>query len=140
VQSGVNSALISGRSRGESVLDDGGAAGRDAAVIPGDLSGAHAALDDANAEGFLTSVNTGGDNATSPIIIATENPGTASAITAGDGASAASALDDANAEGFLTSVNTGGDNATNSILVADDDNVSGAASPGEAIDGPTIQQ
>jgi hypothetical protein len=140
VQSGVNSALISGINRGESVLDDGGAAGRDAAVIPGDMSGSHAALDDANAEGFISSVNTGGENAINPVIITTENPGAASAITAGDGASAASALDDANAEGFLTSVNTGGDNATDSVLVVDDDNLSGAASPGEASDGPTIQQ
>ena len=140
VQSGVNSALISGINRGESVLDDGGAAGRDAAVIPGDMTGSHAALDDANAEGFISSVNTGGENAINPVIITTENPGAASAITAGDGASAASALDDANAEGFLTSVNTGGDNATSNILVVDDDNLSGAASPGEASEGPTIQQ
>jgi hypothetical protein len=49
-------------------------------------------------------------------------------------------MSDANAEGFLTSVNTGGDNATDSILVVDDDNLSGAASPGEASDGPEIQQ
>jgi hypothetical protein len=140
VQSGANSALISGVNRGESVLDDGGAAGRDAAVIPGDLSGAHSAMDDANAEGFLTSVNTGGENAINPVIIATENPGSASVLTAGDGSGIGAALDDANAEGFLTSVNTGGDNATDSILVVDDDNLSGAASPGEASDGPTIQQ
>jgi hypothetical protein len=140
VQSGVNSALLSGTNRGEAILDDGGAAGRDAAVIPGDLSGAHAALDDANAEGFLASVNTGGDNAINPVIITTESPTSASVLTAGDGASASGTMTDANAEGFLTSVNTGGDNATDSILVADDDNISGAASPGESIDGPTIQQ
>ena len=140
VQSGANSALISAPNRGESIFDDGGAAGRDAAVIPGDLTGAHAALDDANADGFISAVHTSGDNAINPVIITTENPGASSAITAGDGASAASALDDANAEGFLTSVNTGGDNATDSILVVDDDNLSGAASPGEATDGPTIQQ
>jgi hypothetical protein len=140
VQSGTNSALISGVNRSDAILDDGGAAGRDAAVIPGDLTSAHAALDDANAEGFLTSVNTGGDSAINPVIITTESPTSASVLTAGDGASAAGAMTDANAEGFLTSVNTGGDNATDSILVVDDDNLSGVASPGEAADGPTIQQ
>ena len=139
VQSGANSALISAPSRSDAVIDDGGSGGRDAAVIPGDLSGAHAALDDANAEGFLTAVHTSGDNAINPVIITTENPGSASVLTAGEGASASGALDDANAEGFLTSVNTGGDNATDSILVVDDDNISGAASPGEASSGPTIQ-
>ena len=141
VQSGTNSALISGVNRADAILDGGGAAGgRDAAVIPGDLTGAHAALDDANAEGFISAVHTSGDNAINPVIITTEAPGSASVLTSGDGAAGTGAMTDANAEGFLTSVNTGGDSATDSILVVDDDNLSGAASPGEASDGPTIQQ
>jgi hypothetical protein len=139
VQSGADSALLSAPRRGEEALDDGSASGRDAAVIPGDLSGAHAALDDANAEGFISAVHTSGDNAINPVIITTESPTSASVLTAGEGAGIGASLTDANAEGFLTSVNTGGDNATDSVLVVDDDNLSGAASPGEAIDGPTIQ-
>ena len=48
-------------------------------------------------------------------------------------------LTDAN-DGYLTSVHTGGDNAMNDVLVVDDNAISGAASPGEANDGPNISQ
>jgi len=141
VQSGTNNALISGDiTDNDAILSAGTNAGRDEVVIPGEPAHALGAADDANAEGFLTGVHTSGDNAFNPTVISTEGPGTASVLTAGDGISANADLTDANAEGFLTSVNTGGDNATDSILVVDDNAVSGAASPGEASEGPNISQ
>lgn len=139
VQSGGNSALISGNAADGDALISANA-NRDEAVIPGEPAHALGASDDANAEGFLTGVHTSGDSAFNATVISTEGPGTASVLTSGDGIGANADLTDANSEGFLTSVNTGGDNATDSILVVDDNAVSGAATPGEASDGPNISQ
>ena len=143
VNSGVNSALISGRNASEPILtdeSDSAAAGRDQAIIPGGPAHALGAQDDANAEGFLTAVNTSGEGSINQVVITTESPSSSSVLTSGDGISGNAALSDANAEGFLTSVNTGGDDAANPVLVVDDEGISGAASPGEASSGPTIQQ
>jgi len=146
-----NAALISGVNASDAILTDDSAATGQAAVIPGGpdhalgaLTGgegasAVGALDDANAEGFLTSVHTINEGSINQVAITTESAGASSALTGGANAAGNASLTDAN-EGYLTSVHTGGDNATNDVLVVDDNGVSGAASPGEASDGPTLSQ
>ena len=156
INSSGSSALISGMNSGtnmsEPILsDDSAGAGREGAVIGGgpehalgaqiggDAATFNAASTDANAEGFLSAVHTTGEGAINPVVISTESAGAASALTGGAGSAGNAALTDGN-EGYLTSVHTGGDNATSDVLVVDDNSLSGASTPGEAADGPTLSQ
>jgi hypothetical protein len=123
VQSSVNSALLSGsdmgaQSMGNSSLISGESVDNNAALISG-------GNDAAGREGAV--IGGGPEHALGAQI-------------GGDSANFNADVTDANAEGFLTSVNTGGDNATDSVLVVDDNAVSGATTPGEANDGPTLSQ
>lgn len=150
-----NAALISGMNSGtnmsEPILtDDSAASGQGAVIgggpehalgaqIGGEAATFNAASTDANAEGFLSAVHTTGEGAINPVAISTESAGAASALTGGAGSAGNAVLTDGN-EGYLTSVHTGGDNATSDVLVVNDDNLSGATTPGEASDGPTLSQ
>ena len=147
-----NAALISGVNSSDAILTDDSAATGQGAVIGGgpehalgaltggDNASITAAVDDANAEGFLTPVHTISEGEQAAVSITSESAGSSSAIIGGAAAAGSASLTDANAEGFLTSVNTGGDSAMNDVLVVDDNAISGAATPGEASDGPTLSQ
>jgi hypothetical protein len=150
-----NAALISGVNSGSNLnqpilTDDSAASGHGAvigggpehalgALTGGEGASATGALDDANAEGFLTPVHTINEGAINQVAITSESAGASSALTGGADAAGNASLSDGN-DGYLTSVHTGGDSATNDVLVVDDDAISGAASPGEASGGPNLQQ
>ena len=133
VQSGVNSALLSG-------TDQGLQAGGNSALLSGSdmsvQSGGNSALIAGNASDGDAMISAGRNEAVIP-----GGPDHAfGAQIGGESANFNADITDPNSEGFLTSVNTGGDNATDSILVVDDSSVSGAATPGEASEGPNISQ
>lgn len=121
-----SSALISGdASDNDAMISSGDGLGREGAIIGGEP--AHA----------LGATYSGDDTAFDPGLTGNDSAFNA-ALTGGEGANASNTLtggDGANADNVLTP----GDETSDGILVVDDEGISGASNPGEAVDGPSIQ-
>ncbi len=124
-----SSALISGDASDSDPMLTGGGTGRDGAVIPGDTG--HSLGSDTDGEytpGFDYMV-TGNDSAqATPAHTFSGDDAAFPTVTGGEGGAG------------WDNVLTPGDNATDNVLVNDNDGISGAATPGEAASGPTIQE
>jgi hypothetical protein len=128
-----SSALISGdASDTDAMITTGDSFGRDSAVIPGDTG--HTLGSDTDGEltpGFDSVATPGGGAQATPAHTYSGDDAAFPTVTGGEGGASGSAWDN---------VLTPGDPSADTVLVSDNDGVSGAATPGEASHGPSIQE
>ena len=109
------------------------------------LAGQGSAGSSANALGGQSSAGssalTSGDQGDNePLLTSGDNAGRDSVVIPGEPAHALGAMTSGDNSGTFGNVLTPGDTSQDGILVIDDQGVSGASTPGEASNGPTIQE
>jgi len=138
---GSSASALTGQSSASSAntLTGQSSAGSSANTLTGQSSAGSSAHDLGGQSSMGSSALTSGDQADHEAIIsAGTNAGRDEAVIPGEPAHALG--DQAGGDEYLSSVNvlTPGDTSKDGILVIDDQGVSGASTPGEASDGPTL--